>query len=222
MSRRSCERYGIPFIADEVQTGWGRTGVADFGFQAYGVEPDVVVFAKGLANGIPIGGLIATDELAASIKSLSLSTFGGNPIATTAALANLNYIATNQLRENALEVGAYLNERLRELQTYAPRHRRRAGDGSDAGRRVRRRPGHEGTGHRTDRAASMTRPSAAGLLVGTAGLHGNVFRISPPLIIIEVRRRRGDQDPRRVTDRRRLISRHNPAQHLNRSLAIAA
>ena len=58
------DRYGIPFISDEVQTAWGRIGVADFGFQAYGVEPDVVVFAKGLANGIPIGGVIATDELA--------------------------------------------------------------------------------------------------------------------------------------------------------------
>ena len=58
------DRHGIPFISDEVQTAWGRTGVADLGFQAYGVEPDVVVFAKGLANGIPIGGVIATDELA--------------------------------------------------------------------------------------------------------------------------------------------------------------
>src|SRR3954454_10663739 len=109
-------RYGIPFVSDEVQTAWGRIGVADFGFQAYNVEPDVIVFAKGLANGIPIGGIAATDELASSIRSLSLSTFGGNPIATTAALANLNYIATNNLRENARVVGSYLFERLLELQ----------------------------------------------------------------------------------------------------------
>src|SRR5215211_5531136 len=114
------DRHGIPFIADEVQTGWGRTGVADFGFQAYGIEPEVVVFAKGLANGIPIGGLIATDELAGSIRSLSLSTFGGNPIATTAALANLNYILTNNLRENARDVGAHLKERLWDLMDKHP------------------------------------------------------------------------------------------------------
>ncbi|MBA2276753.1 MAG: aspartate aminotransferase family protein, partial [Chloroflexia bacterium] len=114
------DRHGIPFIADEVQTGWGRTGAADFGFQAYGFEPDVVVFAKGLANGIPIGGLIATDELADSIRSLSLSTFGGNPISTTAALANINYIVTHNLRENARDVGAHLKERLWELMDKHP------------------------------------------------------------------------------------------------------
>ena len=113
------DRYGIPFISDEVQTAWGRIGVADWGFQAFGVEPDVVVFAKGLANGIPIGGVIATDALASAIRSLSLSTFGGNPVATTAAMANLNFIATHNLRENARRVGGYLTERLREL---AERH----------------------------------------------------------------------------------------------------
>ena len=175
-------KYGIPFIADEVQAGWGRTGVADFGFQAYGVEPDVVVFAKGLANGIPIGGLIATDELASSIKSLSLSTFGGNPIATTAALANLNYIATNRLRENALEVGTYLNERLRDLQTMHSV----IGDVRGMGLMqaiefvvdpVTKEPATALTARLHDEAKRR------GLLVGRAGLYGNVFRISPPLII---------------------------------------
>ena len=69
------DRHGVPFVCDEVQTGWGRLGVADFGFQAWGVEPEVVVFAKGLANGVPIGGIVATDELAGSIRALT-SLFG--------------------------------------------------------------------------------------------------------------------------------------------------
>ncbi len=176
------DRYGIPFIADEVQTGWGRTGVQDFGFQAYGVEPAVVVFAKGLANGVPIGGLIATDELAASIRSLSLSTFGGNPISTTAALANLNYILTNNLRQNALEVGAYLMERLFEL---SDRHVT-IGDVRGMGLMVGIELVH-------DRQTKEPAPDILkavqeatrqrGLIIGRGGLYANAIRLCPPLIV---------------------------------------
>ncbi|MGH2533174.1 MAG: aspartate aminotransferase family protein [Thermomicrobiales bacterium] len=176
------DRYGVPFIADEVQTAWGRIGEADFGFQAFGVEPDIVVFAKGLGNGIPIGGVIATDELASSIRSLSLSTFGGNPIATTAALANLNYIMTNNLRENARMVGGYLQERLAEL---AERHPM-IGDVRGMGLmvavelvldRATKEPA-------PDLAARvMDEAKARGLIVGKGGLHANTLRICPPLIV---------------------------------------
>lgn len=178
------DRYGIPFICDEVQTGWGRLGVAEFGFQAYGVEPEVVVFAKGLANGVPIGGLVATDELASSIRSLSLSTFGGNPIATTAALANLNFIATRNLRENALRVGARLRDRLLEL---AERHSV-IGDVRGMGLllgvelvrdRATREPAPEVL------ALVLEGAKARGLIVGRGGLHANVIRICPPLVATE-------------------------------------
>ena len=175
------KKYGIPFIADEVQSGWGRTGVADFGFQAYAAEPDVVVFAKGLANGVPIGGLIATDELASSIKSLSLSTFGGNPISTTAALANLNYIATHNLRENAHVVGSYLIDRLRELQEKHPL----IGDVRGMGLMVAvELVTDRGTKEPATTALGRIHNEAKrrGLIVGKSGLHGNVIRISPPLI----------------------------------------
>lgn len=178
------DRHGVPFISDEVQTAWGRTGVADWGFQAYHVEPDVIVFAKGLANGIPIGGLLATDELAGAIRSLSLSTFGGNPIATTAALANLNYIATHHLRENALRVGGYLMERLHEL---AERHHV-IGDVRGMGLMV-------AVELVRDRATKEPAPAALlrvqdeakrrGLIIGRGGLHANVIRICPPLIVTE-------------------------------------
>ena len=176
------DRYGIPFISDEVQSGWGRTGVAEFGFQAYGVEPDVIVFAKGLANGIPIGGIAATDELASSIRSLSLSTFGGNPIATTAALANLNYIATNNLRENARTVGAYLKERLLEL---AERHPV-IGDVRGMGLMIAIELVHDQTTKEPAPDVALRLMDAAkerGLIIGKGGLHGNVIRICPPLIV---------------------------------------
>ena len=178
------DRYGIPFISDEVQTAWGRTGVADWGFQAYHVEPDVIVFAKGLANGIPIGGVLATDELAGSIRSLSLSTFGGNPIATTAALANLNYITTHHLRENALRVGSYLMERLYELMEM----HHVIGDVRGMGlmiavELVRDRATKEPAPDTLLRVQNEAK--LRGLIIGRGGLHANVIRICPPLIVSE-------------------------------------
>ncbi|MDP8909991.1 MAG: aspartate aminotransferase family protein [Chloroflexota bacterium] len=176
------DRHGIPFISDEVQTGWGRTGIADFGFQAYGVEPEVVVFAKGLANGIPIGGLIATDELASSIRSLSLSTFGGNPIATTAALANLNYILTNNLRDNARDVGAYLKERLWELVDKHPVIGDVRGLGLMIGiELVRDRDSKEPAPELL--AAVLEGAKRRGLIIGRGGLHASTIRLCPPLIV---------------------------------------
>src|SRR5690606_21184793 len=73
-------KYGGLFICDEVQTGFGRTGGKWFGIEHWGVEPDIMTFAKGIANGMPVGATIATDEVASSMKGLSISTCGGNPI----------------------------------------------------------------------------------------------------------------------------------------------
>ncbi len=189
------DRYGIPFISDEVQTAWGRTGVADWGFQAYHVEPDVIVFAKGLANGIPIGGLLATDELAGAIRSLSLSTFGGNPIATTAALANLNYITTHHLRANALRVGSYLMERLYGLME----QHHVIGDVRGMGlmiaiELVRDRATKEPAPDVLLRVQNEAK--SRGLIIGRGGLHANVIRICPPLIVTE----RDADDATRILD----------------------
>ena len=176
------DRYGVPLVIDEVQTGWGRIGEADFGFQAYGVEPDVMVFAKGLGNGVPIGGVIATDDLARAIRSLSLSTFGGNPIATTAALANLNYIATNNLRQNAHDVGGYLKERLLELQEKHACIGDVRGMGLMVGvELVRDRVTKEPAPDLAVR--TLQRAKEHGLIVGKGGLYANTLRICPPLIV---------------------------------------
>src|SRR5579862_2032312 len=111
------KKYGGVFIADEVQTAWGRTGGKWFGIEHWGVQPDMITSAKGLGNGTPIGVTIAKPQIADGMKGLTISTFGGNPIATTAAGAVLDYIEENNLRVNSAEVGAYLREKLLDLES---------------------------------------------------------------------------------------------------------
>src|SRR5271168_3957737 len=97
--------YGGIFISDEVQTAWGRTGGKWFGIEQYGVTPDVITSAKGLGNGCPIGVTVATPEVADGLKGLTISTFGGNPVTTTAAKAVLDLIEEENLLANADETG---------------------------------------------------------------------------------------------------------------------
>src|SRR5919199_1556130 len=110
-----ARKYGGLFIADEVQTAWGRTGEKWFGIEHWGVEPDIITSAKGLGNGTPIGVTIATEEIADKYPGLTFSTFGGNPVAANAGLAVIRVIEEENLRRNAAEVGAYLRQRLDEL-----------------------------------------------------------------------------------------------------------
>ncbi len=97
------EEYGGLFIADEVQTGWGRTGENFWGFQAHGIVPDMITFAKGLGNGLAIGGLVGRPEIVDCLNANSLSTFGGNPLATAGAKATLDYVLEHDLQGNALK-----------------------------------------------------------------------------------------------------------------------
>ena len=96
---------GILFIADEVQTGWGRTGQNFWGIQNHGVTPDMMTFAKGLGNGFAIGGVVARGDLLDALHAIGLATFGGNPISTAAANATLDYILDHDLQANAAKVG---------------------------------------------------------------------------------------------------------------------
>ena len=110
------KKYGGVFISDEVQTAWGRTGGKWFGIEQWGVTPDIITSAKGLANGFPIGLTVAKPEIADAMKGLQISTFGGNPVSTTAAKAVLDFIEDHHLSINAAEIGVYLREKLLELQ----------------------------------------------------------------------------------------------------------
>ena len=89
---KELSNRGILFISDEVQTGWGRTGEHFWGYQAHGITPDLMTFAKGLGNGVAIAGVVGRAEIIDVISANSISTFGGNPLATAAALANLKVL----------------------------------------------------------------------------------------------------------------------------------
>ena len=178
------DEFGIPFIADEVQTGFGRTGEAFWGIESYGVHPDAIVCAKGLGNGMAIGAVVSRADMMDSLRANSISTFGGNPLATTFALNNLDYIAENRLQENAYKVGNTLYRGLKDME-----------DRHDVIGEVRGKGLMVGVELVSDKASKAPAPEKAnrvleacrerGLLIGRGGLYGNVLRISPPLIITE-------------------------------------
>jgi alanine-glyoxylate transaminase/(R)-3-amino-2-methylpropionate-pyruvate transaminase len=110
-------KYGGLCIADEVQTGFGRTGTKFWGFENWGVTPDLVTMAKGIGNGAPLGACVTRPEIAAVMKNrVHFNTFGGNPISMTQGLATLEVIDSENIQQNALRVGTHLKNRLRELQ----------------------------------------------------------------------------------------------------------
>jgi len=181
-------KYGGVVISDEVQTAWGRTGDRMWGMAQYGVVPDVITSAKGLANGLPIGLTSARAEIADSIKKLSISTFGGGPIATTAAKAVLDLIVEEKLSSNAAVMGTYLREGLLVLQEKHPLIGDVRGMGlMQAVELVRDRKTKEPATAETVRVMEAARDQR--LLIGRGGLSGNCLRISPPLNIM-----RGDVD----------------------------
>jgi len=175
-------KYGGIFISDEVQTGWGRTGGKWFGIEQYGVTPDVITSAKGLGNGSPIGLTVATPEVADALTGVTISTFGGNPVTTTAAKAVIDFIEEENLVTNAAETGAHLRGRLEEL-----KHKYSLiGDVRGMGLmqalelvedRESKQPSPAGTN------ALMEEARKRGLLLGKGGFYGNVIRMSPPLNI---------------------------------------
>ena len=173
--------HGGIFICDEVQAACGRTGKW-FGIENFDVVPDVVTLAKGLGNGLPIGATLARPEVADSMRFLTLSTFGGNPVTTAAAAAVVDFIAEQDLLTNSAHVGTYLAKQLAELQAEFPLIGDVRGVGlMQALELVCDRETKEPATRQTDRLMEEARKR--GLLIGKGGLYGNVIRISPPLNI---------------------------------------
>jgi alanine-glyoxylate transaminase/(R)-3-amino-2-methylpropionate-pyruvate transaminase len=180
-------QYGGVFICDEVQTGFGRTGGTMWGIEHWGVEPEIMTMAKGVANGMPLGVTIATPEIAAALKALTISTFGGNPVSCAAANATIAIIEEDKLPANAERMGRILKDGLLELQRRYPKS---IGDVRGMGLML-------GVEHVADESAGDRTPDKAitnrvfeeakkrGLLIGKGGLEGNVFRIAPALNVTE-------------------------------------
>src|ERR1051326_9108088 len=175
-------KFGGVFISDEVQTAWGRTGGKWFGIEQWGVEPDIITSAKGLANGAPIGLTVAMPAIADSLKGATISTFGGNPVTNTAAKAVLDYIEEHNLSINAAEVGLYLREKLLELQAKHSIIGEVRGMGlMQAIELVEDRESKAPATAQTLAIMEASRENR--ILLGKGGLYGNVLRITPPLNI---------------------------------------
>ena len=176
------KKYGGLFIADEVQTGFGRTGKKWFGIEQWEVTPDIITCAKGMANGSPVGATVTTAELADSFQGLTISTFGGNPVTSVAARVTIEVIEEEKLLENCDVVGRYFRGKLEELQQKHPLIGDVRGMGLMQGLelvkdRQTKEPAAEAT------VQLMERARENGLLIGKGGLYGNVIRMSPMLNI---------------------------------------
>jgi alanine-glyoxylate transaminase / (R)-3-amino-2-methylpropionate-pyruvate transaminase len=180
-------KYGGLFICDEVQTGFGRTGTKWWGIEHWGVQPDIMTMAKGVANGLPLGVTIATPEIAASLKALTISTFGGNPVSCAAANATVQIIEEEKLPQNAEKMGTLLREGLLGIQRRFPKN---VGDVRGKGLMLGvELVVDETAGDRTPEKALTNRvfeeAKKRGLLIGKGGLEGNTFRIAPALNVTE-------------------------------------
>jgi 4-aminobutyrate aminotransferase len=175
-------RYGGLFICDEVQAGFGRTGGRWFGIEHWDVEPDIMVMAKGIASGFPVGATITRDEIAAAWTAKTITTFGANPVSMTAAVATNEVMVREDVPARAAARGAQLRAGLDALQ----RRYQWIGEARGMGlmQALELVEDRRTKAPATARAKRLLEAAKAeGLLVGVGGLHDQVIRMGPSLLI---------------------------------------
>jgi 4-aminobutyrate aminotransferase len=183
------DEHGILLISDEVQTGWGRTGAHFWGISAHGITPDAMTFAKGLGNGFAIGGVVARGELLDGIRGNGISTFGGNPIATAAGNATLDYVLSHDLQRNAAVTGELVISGLKEAAAQLNIIGEVRGRGLMFAVDLVDPATKKASPALAARALEATKER--GLLVGKGGLYGSTLRMAPPLTLSEAEAKEG-------------------------------
>ncbi|OQZ05917.1 MAG: hypothetical protein B6D36_07685 [Planctomycetes bacterium UTPLA1] len=185
MVYEEVRKAGGVCIADEVQTGFGRTGHHYWGFQNWGVQPDMVCMAKGIGNGTALGAVTTTPEIAkAMMGKLHFNTFGGNPVQATYGLATLDVIEEDGIQANSLKVGTRLKDGLTALMDKHKLIGEVRGLGLMLGvEMVKDRQTKEPAS--AEAAQILEEARTRGLLLGKGGLYGKTLRIKPPMCISE-------------------------------------
>jgi alanine-glyoxylate transaminase / (R)-3-amino-2-methylpropionate-pyruvate transaminase len=175
-------KYGGVFICDEVQTGWGRTGDHWCGIEHWGVDPEIMTFAKSIASGFPVGATIATEEVANAFKGQSLSTFGGNAISMAAVESTIEVMERENTPKRSAERGQQLRGYLEGFKEQFPFIGDVRGMGlMQAMELVEDRKTKEPSPKKT--LALMEAAKRQGLLIGKGGTYGNVIRIAPSMLV---------------------------------------
>ncbi|XP_038223332.1 alanine--glyoxylate aminotransferase 2, mitochondrial [Zerene cesonia] len=182
-AKELVKRYGGLYVADEVQTGFGRTGDAFWGFQNHEVMPDIVTMAKGIGNGFPLAAVVTTKEIADAHKKASyFNTFGGNALAATVGKAVLDVIEEENIQENSKIVGKYFIDQLMQLQKIHPAIGDVRGKGLMLGVELVS-PGTKDPLSPEAFSNVMEDAKDMGVLFGCGGRYANVLRIKPPMCI---------------------------------------
>jgi len=179
--KKILDKYGVLFIADEVQTGFGRTGKHMFGISNWDVQPDMMTMAKGLGNGAPIGACVMKRSIGEKQSKNLINTFGGNPVSSATALAVIDVIQEENLQENARVVGEYLVEGLKELQKSFPIIGDIRGKGLMLGIEIADPETKAQMPAECAKIVEVCKDNK--VIIGKGGLWGNTIRLKPPMTV---------------------------------------